>query len=119
VCAILMGDAAAALPDLELAVKRDPDHDFHRAMALLAHAYAMSGQTGQAEAHFRQAVKLSTLSETYLNYADFLASQGRPAEARAWALKVLDKRPTMPGYLRRRERKWFRRASALLKQLPT
>jgi len=24
----------------------------------------------------------------------------------------------MPGYLRRRERPWFRRANALLKQLP-
>ena len=58
------------------------------------------------------------MSETYLNFADFLASQGQTAEAREWAQKVLDKRPTMPGYLRRRERPWFRRAKALLKKLP-
>jgi hypothetical protein len=118
VCAVLLGDAAAAVPDLELAVGRDSGHDFYRAVGLLAHAYAQTGQKEKAEACFRQAVERSTLSETYLNYADFLASQGRGAEAREWAQKVLDKRPTMPGYLRRRERPWFRRASSLLKQLP-
>jgi hypothetical protein len=67
---------------------------------------------------FQKAIERSTLSETYLNYADFLATQGRNAEARNWAQKVLAKRPTMPGYLRRRERPWFRRASALLKRIP-
>jgi hypothetical protein len=118
VCAVLLGDAAAAVPDLELAVRRDSGHDFYRAVGLLAHAYAQTGQNEKAEACFRQAVERSTLSETYLNYADFLAAQGRGAEAREWAQKVLDKRPSMPGYLRRRERPWFRRASALLRQLP-
>ena len=34
------------------------------------------------------------------------------------AQRILAKKPTMPAYLRRRERRWFRRASALLKQLP-
>jgi hypothetical protein len=68
---------------------------------------------------FLRAVERSTLSETYLNYAEFLAAQGRNAEARDWARKVLDKKPTMPSYLRRRERPWFHRASAILKRLPT
>jgi hypothetical protein len=118
VCALLLGDATAALPDLEMAVQKDPGHDFHRAIGLLAHAYALTGQKERAEASFRQAVERSTLSETYLNFADFLAAQGRNPEARQWAQKVLDKKPTMPGYLRRRERPWFRRAATLLKQLP-
>jgi hypothetical protein len=118
VCAVLLGNAAAALPDLEMAVQKDPGHDFHRAVGLLAHAYALTGQRDKAEASFRTAVERSTLSETYLNYADFLASQGRNAEAREWAQKVLDKKPSMPGYLRRRERPWFRRANAVLKRVP-
>jgi hypothetical protein len=118
VCAILLGDAPAALPDLDMTVKRDPGHDFYRAIGLLAHSYALTGQKEKAEAYFRRAVERSTSSETYLNFADFLASQGRNADARVWAQKVLHKRPTMPRYLRRRERPWFRRASALLKQLP-
>jgi hypothetical protein len=118
VCALLLGDAPAALPDLEMAVQKDPGHDFYRAAGLLAHAYAKTGQKEKADAMFRQAVERSTLSETYLNYADFLAAQGRNAEAREFAQKVLDKKPTMPSYLRRRERPWFRRASSVLRRVP-
>lgn len=118
VCAILLGDTTAALPDLEMVVAKDPDHDFHRAGGLLAQAYALSGQPDKAEALFRKVTVISTLSETYLNFADLLAAQGRAGEARAWAQKVLDKEPTMPSYLRRRERPWSRRARRILRQLP-
>lgn len=118
VCALQLGDIAAALSDLEMVVAKDHDHDFHRAAGLLAQAYAVGGQREKAEALFREVTVISTLSETYLNFADLLAAQGRSAEARAWAQKVLDKEPTMPRYLRRRERPWSRRARKLLKQLP-
>lgn len=117
-CAIRLGDAAAALPDLEQVVARDSGYDFHRAAGLLAHAYALTGQKERAESLFRQVTSISTLSETYLNFASLLASEGNNAEAREWIQKVLDKRPTMPGYQRRRERPWFRSATAMLKRLP-
>ena len=117
VCALLLGDAAAALPDLERVVAKDSGYDFQRAAGLLAHAYAQTGQKEKAEALFRQITITSTLSETYLNFADLLASEGRNAEAREWAQKVLDKKPSMPGYLRRRERPWFRRAKEVLKRI--
>ena len=118
VCAIQLGDGAAAVEDLERVVGQDPDYDFQRAAGLLAHAYAQGGEKEKAEALFRKVTVTSTLSETYLNFADLLASQQRNAEAREWAQKVLDKKPTMPGYLRRRERPWFRRAKDVLKRLP-
>jgi hypothetical protein len=98
-------------------VGKDQGYDFHRAKALLAHAYANTGQPAKAEEFFRQVTVISTLSETYYNYALFLSAQGRDAEAREWAQKILAKKPTMPGYLRRRERPWFRKAAALLKRL--
>jgi hypothetical protein len=118
VCALFLGDAQTAIPDLERAVNDDPEYDFHRAAGLLAHACALTGQKDKAEALFRQSLKLSTLSETYLNYAELLAQEGRAAEAREWARKVLEKAPAMPGYLRRRERAWFRRARKMLRSLP-
>ncbi len=62
--------------------------------------------------------ELSTLSETQYNYAALLAAQGRNGEAREWTERVLRKKATMPSYLRRRERPWFRKAAALLKKLP-
>jgi hypothetical protein len=117
VCALLLGDAAAALPDLERVVGKESDYDFQRAAGLLAHAYAQTGQKEKAEARFRQVTITSTSSETYLNFADLLASEGRNAEAREWAQKVLDKKNSMPSYLKRRERPWFRRANEVLKRV--
>lgn len=117
-CAIQLGEPAAAAPDLERVLKDDPAHDFHRAEGLLAHVYAQIGQKEKAESLFREAVVKSTLSETYLNFADLLVADGRVAEARQWAQKVLNKERTMPNYLRRRERPWFQRAGELLKRLP-
>jgi hypothetical protein len=114
---VKLGDFAAAVPDLERAVSAEPNYDFYRAKGLLAHAYAQTGQPERAEALFQQATKISTISETYYNYAQFLQSQGRMEEAREWAQKILDKKPTMPGYLRRRERSWFRKAQLLLARL--
>jgi len=113
-----MGDFAAAVPDLERVVSKDHTYDFHRAVGLLAWAYANTGQPHKAERLFREATAISTLSETYYNYACFLAGQKRNAEAREWAQRILAKKPTMPGYLRRRERPWFWKASGLLKRLP-
>ena len=117
VCAVLLGDAPAALPDLEKTIAKEPNYDFGRGPGLLAQAYALTGEKEKAEALFRRVTVTSTLSETYLNFADLLASQGRDAEAREWAQKVLDKEPTMPRYLRRRERPWSQRARKLLKRL--
>ena len=106
------------MPDLERTVTKDSDHDFYRAAGLLAHAYAQTGEKEKAEALFRRVTAASTSSETYLNFASLLASEGRNAEAREWAQKVLDKKPNMPGYQRRRERPWFRSANSMLKRLP-
>jgi hypothetical protein len=113
-----LGDFAAAVPDLEGVVSSDPDYDFHRAKGLLAWAWAQTGQVDKADKMFREATRISTISETYYHYALFLQAQGRGAEAREWAKKILDKKPTMPGYLRRRERPWFRKANTLLGRLP-
>ena len=115
---IELRDFSAAVADLEKVVAKDPKYDFYRAPGLLAYAYAQLGESQKADALFQKTVQISTLSETYLNYADFLRSQGRNAEAREWTQRVLAKKPTLPAYLKRRERPWFRRAKGLLKQLP-
>ena len=117
IAAVALNDAAAAVTDLEYVVAKDPKYDLHRAIGLLAHAYAKSGQADRADAAFRQATDISTQSETYYNYAAFLVEQHRPAEAREWAERILAKKATMPRYLRRRERPWFRKASAIVKQI--
>src|SRR5262245_29301879 len=116
--ALALNDYAAAVADLEKVTARDPKYDYQRAAGLLAHAFAKIGQRDRANALFAEVTETSTLSETQYNYASFLAEIDRAAEAREWAERILRKKATMPDYIRRRERPWFRKARALLKGLP-
>ncbi len=113
-----LGDVPAAILDLERVVAADSKYDFHRAIGLLAHAHSLAGDPERADSLFMAATTISTLSETYYNYALFLSTRQRTSEAREWAQRILAKKPTMPRYLQRRERPWFRKAKALLKRLP-
>jgi len=114
-CELKLDDYAAAVTDLEHVVSKDTRYDYSRAAGLLAHALAKSGQHEAAAAAFERAVQMSTLSETLVNFADFLKLQGRQEEARAWAQRALSRKRTLPRYLKRRERPWFRKAAALAK----
>ena len=112
-----LDDMAAAARDLEQVVARDPRYDYQRAAGLYAHALARLGRRDEAEALFTSVLETSTLSETEFNYASLLAATGRGAEARAMADKILRKKATMPDYIKRRERPWFRRAALLKKRI--
>jgi hypothetical protein len=112
-----LDEFAAAAVDLEKVVARDPRYDYQRAAGLYAHVLARLGHAEQADAMFKSVLETSTLSETEYNYASFLAAAGRKDEARQLAEKILRKKATMPDYIRRRERPWFRRAALLKKRL--
>ncbi|MGC2695908.1 MAG: tetratricopeptide repeat protein [Candidatus Angelobacter sp.] len=117
-CELELNDFGAAVTDLERVVKMAPTYDYQRASGLLAYAWSRNNQSEQAASLFAQVTQTSTLSETQFNYAQLLAAQGKTVEARQWAQRIIGKKATMPRYLKRRERPWFRRASALLKRLP-
>lgn len=118
-CALALGDFPGAIEDLEKVVGKEPKFDYHRAAALLAHAYARTGKSESADALFTQVTQFSTTPETFYHYACFLKSQNRSAEAREWAQKILHKKRTLPRYMQRRERPWFSKAKALIKELPS
>lgn len=117
ICSLALGDLARATPDLEKVVSKDRKHDYGRALGLLAFCYAQTGQTEMAEKLFREALTTSTLSETQYRFAEFLAVQGKKDEAREWAQRVVNKRATLSGPLRRREIPWINQAEALLKRV--
>ena len=116
-CSMALDDFPAATADLERVVARDARYDYQRAAGLLAHAYAKVGDREKAAALFTDVTETSTLSETQYNYACFLTAEGRSAEARECVERILRKKATMPDYIRRRERPWFRKARGLLKRL--
>jgi len=120
-CEMALNDFTAAAADLAQVTARDPKYDYYRAAGLRAHALARSATPEEREkagALFADVTQTSTLSETQYNYACFLMAEGRANEARDWAERILRKKATMPDYIRRRERPWFRKARALLKRLP-
>lgn len=117
-CELELHDFTGAVKDLEHVAQLDRNYDYQRAAGLLAYAWAQTGQGDRAASLFGQVTETSTLSETQYNYARFLAERGQAPEARQWAQRVMAKKATMPRYLKRRERPWFRKASALLKRLP-
>jgi hypothetical protein len=112
-----LDDLAAAIPDLERVVASDVKFDYCRAAGLLADAYARTGQPERAAPLFEQVTQISTTPETLYNYASFLKAQGRKEEAREFAQKLLAKKRTLPRYMQRRERPWFRKGKSLLKEL--
>ena len=117
-CEIALDDFPSAAADLEHVIARDAKYDSHRAAGLCAHARAKIGEREKADALFVEVTETSTLSETQYHYACFLMAEGRAAEAREWTERILRKKATMPDYIRRRERPWFRKAAALRKRLP-
>lgn len=117
-CSLALGDTARALPDLEYVVNHEARYDHDRAAGLLAHVCGQMGYTEQASALFARVTEISNFPEVHYNYAQFLKSQGRASEAREAAEKILQRKRTMPRYLQRIERPWFRKAKALLREVP-
>lgn len=116
-CSLALGDLPAAIPDLEHVVAGDRKFDYYRAAGLLADAYARTGQLDRAESLFAEVTQISTTPETLYNYASFLKTANRREEAREWAQKLIAKKRTLPRYMQRRERPWFRKGKVLLKEL--
>jgi hypothetical protein len=116
-CSLGLNDLAGAIPDLERVVTADRKFDYYRAAGLLADAYARTGQLDRADPLFAEVTQISTTPETLYNYASFLKTVNRPDEAREWAQKLQAKKRTLPRYMQRRERPWFRKGKALMKEL--
>jgi hypothetical protein len=112
-----LNDLPGAIPDLERVVTADRKFDYYRAAGLLADAYARTGQLERAAPLFAEVTQISTTPETLYNYASFLKTANRREESREWAQKLLAKKRTLPRYMQRRERPWFRKGKALLKEL--
>jgi len=115
--ALALGDYAGAIPDLEHVVAEDAKFDYYRATGLLADAYARTGDLEKAGHYFEHPVAYSTTPETIYNYASYLNKAGKKDEAREWTAKLAAKKRTLPRYMQRVERPWFRRGRALEKEL--
>jgi hypothetical protein len=116
-CCLGLSDLTTAIPDLERVVGKDIKFDYYRAAGLLADAYARTGQIERAAPLFAEVTQFSTTPEMLYNYASFLQVAGRRDEAREWAQRLMAKKRTLPRYMQRVERPWFRKGKTLMKEL--
>src|SRR5580765_2881738 len=112
-----LDDYAGAIPDLERVVGADVKFDYYRAAGVLGDAYARTGELEKAAQWFARATQYSTTPETLYKYAWVLKTLGKTHEAREWVAKLMVKKRTLPGYMQRVERPWFRKGKALKKVL--
>jgi tetratricopeptide (TPR) repeat protein len=115
--ALAMGDYAGAIADLEYVVGADPKFDYYRATGLLGDAYARTGDLNRAAIYFALAAQYSTTPETLYNYANYLKLAGKTDEAQEWTRRLAAKKRTLPRYMQRVERPWFRKGKSLQKEL--
>jgi hypothetical protein len=118
-CLLAQGKFSEAIPDLQRVVEWDRKFDYYRAAGLLADAYARTGDMDRSGLLFAEVTQYSSTPETLYNYANYLKLRNRRDEAREWAQKLLSKKRTLPRYMGRIERPWFRKGKALLKELAT
>ena len=76
------------------------------------------GEEDKAIETYEAVLGRTTLSGAYYGYGRLLARRGETERARKMMEEILTKRTTLPRYLRRHERPWFRKAKELLKTLP-
>jgi hypothetical protein len=112
-----LGDAAATIRDLEHVVRVDPKYGYWNAYCLYARSLAKSGRASDAMAAFEKLAEKSTASERLFEAANFYAENGRAAEGREIAQRIVARAVTMPAYQKRRERVWIRKAKALAGRL--
>lgn len=117
-CELELTDYAAAVADLERVVRADPKFDFYHAAAALSRTYAAVGRVDEAAALYAKAIEQSSTPDMLYNYAVFLLSLNRVEDAREVLRQLAEKRKTIPRYMERVERPWFRKGKALIKQLP-
>ena len=116
-CSLELGDAAAAVPDLEFAFRTEPKLDFYRGGMFLARAYAATGRDAEAAAAFSTTMQHTSTPEMLCSYAAFLAGQNRNEEAREWLNRLEETKRTAPRFVQRTGRAWFNKGKALRKQL--
>lgn len=111
-----LGRIEEAITDLEPVARAEPNYHFYDAYLTLAECYERAGRLDAARAAYQDILGRTTVSRAYYGYGTLLHRLGDTATAREMMRQILAKKPTLPRYLRRQERPWFRKAEAFLKQ---
>ena len=113
---VALGQIDGAIEDLEPLVRAEPKYHFWDSYLTLAECYERAGRTDAARGAYQDILGRTTVSRAYYGYGLLLNRLGEREPAREMMRQILAKKPTLPRYLRRQERPWFRKAEAFLKE---
>ncbi|MCL4176731.1 MAG: tetratricopeptide repeat protein [Verrucomicrobia bacterium] len=116
-CLLRQGRPAEALPLLEGICRDAPQHDYGHSQMALAETLAALGDFDRAIPVWQQVTEHHSYPRARVQLAELHLAKGQPDQARALLREVLDDEPHAPGFQRRRDRVWVRRARRLLRQV--
>lgn len=103
-----------ALPLLEAVCQEVPKHDYGHTRMALAEAYASLGRATDAMRAFEQVLQGNGYARAKMQLAELYAQAKRGDEARGLLREVLEDDAHAPGFQRKRDRVWVRKAKNLI-----
>jgi len=116
-CLLRLGKAPEARPVLQGVVDEDPKHDYGHTLMALAETQGALGEVDAAIATWQRVTANHSYARARVQLAEQLARRGENDAARAEITEVLTDDPHNPGFQRRRDRFWIKRARKLIDQL--
>lgn len=116
-CLLRQNKPLEARPLLEKVVAENPKHDYGHSMMALAETLNALGETDAAIAMWQRVTSNHSYPRAKVQLAELLLAKGRNAEARAEIQEVITDDPHAPGFQRKRDRVWVKRAQKLFRQM--
>jgi tetratricopeptide (TPR) repeat protein len=112
-CLLRQNKPEEARPLLEGVVAENPKHDYGHSLMGLAETLAALGETDAAIATWQRVTENHSYPRARVQLAELYLQQGQAELARAQVQEVLADDPHAPGFQRKRDRVWIRRAKRL------
>lgn len=112
-CLLRQSRFQEALPLLEAVCQANPKHDYGHSLMALGETLSALGQTERATAVMEQVTENHSYARARVQLAELYLKAGRADVARRQIDEVLADANHAPGFQRRRERNWIKRATKL------
>lgn len=103
-----------ALPLLEAVCAEVPKHDYGHTRMALAETFAALGRRDEAIKTFEQVLQSNGYARAKVQVAELYVQANRRDEARGMLREVLEDDAHAPGFQRKRDRVWVRRAKKMI-----
>jgi tetratricopeptide (TPR) repeat protein len=116
-CLLRQNKPEESRPLLQGVVAENPKHDYGHSLMGLAETLAALGETDAAIATWQRVTENHSYPRARVQLAELYLQQGQPELARAQVQEVLADDPHAPGFQRKRDRVWIRRAKRLVRHI--